>query len=141
RLFRAGGGWMVRWTLRDAGTEIARITRSATSAIPLLAAGADLAADELARRYHEVTVSGPPGEYVVRVHAIASAGAYARLRAYLDALPFVRAVAPLAAEGDRLTLRLNLASGIEGFRAAVRQGAVLREDTDAGAVPSFGLMP
>jgi len=53
----------------------------------------------------------------------------------------VRAVAPLAAEGDRLTLRLNLASGIEGFRAAVRQGAVLREDTDAGAVPSFGLMP
>jgi len=141
RLFRAGGGWMVRWTLRDAGTEIARITRSATSAIPLLAAGADLAADELARRYHEVTVSGPPGEYVVRVHAIASAGAYARLRAYLDTLPFVRAVAPLAAEGDRLTLRLNLASGIEGFRAAVRQGAVLREDTDAGAVPSFGLMP
>lgn len=141
RLFRAGAGWMVRWSVRDAGAEVDRITRSDSSALPLLAAGADLAADALARRYQVASVSGPPGRYQITIHGIASAGMYARLRAYLDTLPFVRAVEPLAADGDRLTLRLDLASGIEGLRAAVRQGVVLREDAEAGEVPGFGMLP
>lgn len=141
RLYRAGGGWMAQWTLRDASAEVARITRSATSAIPLLAAGADLAADELARRYRDLAVSGPSGQYLVRIHGIASAEAYARLRAYLDTLPFVRAVQAMDADGDRLTLRLDLASGMEGFRAAVGQGVVLREDAAGDEVPGFRMMP
>lgn len=141
RLYRAGGGWMAQWTLRDAGAEIGRITRSGTSTSVLLAAGADLAADELARRYRDLAMSGPPGQYQVRIHGIASAQAYARLRAYLDTLPFVRAAQAMSAEGDALTLRLDLASGIEGFRAAIGQGAVLREDAETGELPSFGMMP
>lgn len=141
RLYRAGGGWMVQWILRDAGAEIGRITRSGTSTSVLLAAGADLAADELARRYRDLAVSGPPGQYRVRIHGIASAEAYARLRAYLDTLPFVRSVQALSADGDALSLQLDLASGIAGFRAAIAQGAVLREDTDSGEQPSFGMLP
>lgn len=141
RLYRAGGGWMAQWTLRDAGAEIGRITRSGSSTSTLLAAGADLAADELARRYRDLAVSGPPGHYRVRIHGIASAEAYARLRAYLDTLPFVRSAQALSADGDALSLQLDLASGIEGFRAAIMQGAVLREDADSGEQPSFGMMP
>ncbi|MDP2186312.1 MAG: DUF2066 domain-containing protein [Xanthomonadales bacterium] len=140
RLYRAGGGWMVQWTLRDAGAQIARITRPGANTSVLLAAGADLAADALARRYRDLAVSGPPGQYRVRIHGIASAEAYARLRAYLDTLPFVRAVQAMSAVDDELTVRLDLASGIEGFRAAIGQGAMLREDAEVGEIPSFGMI-
>src|SRR3546814_15019415 len=67
---------------------------------------------------------------------VCSSDLYARLRAYLDTLPFVRTVQAVSAEGDALTLQLDLASGIEGFRAAIAQGAVLREDADRGEPPS-----
>jgi len=46
----------------------------------------------------------------------------------------------MSADGDALTLRLDLASGIEGFRAAIGQGAMLREDAEVGEIPSFEMI-
>ena len=141
RLFRSAGGWSVQWQLRESGTELARIQRTSPDAASVLAAGADLAADELGRRYSELAQSGTPGQYTIVVRGIASAAQYARLRAYLDTLPLVRAVQPLRAEGDTLILQLDLGAGIDALRRLFASGAIVRDDAPLDDLPGFRMTP
>lgn len=141
RLYRSAGGWSAQWQLRESGTELARIQRTSADAASVLAAGADLAADELGRRYRELAQSGTPGQYTIVVRGIVSAAQYARLRAYLDTLPLIRAVQPLGAEGDALTLQLDLGAGIDALRRLFASGAIMRDDAPLGDLPGFRMTP
>jgi len=141
RLYRAAGGWSAQWQLRESGTELARLQRTAPDAASVLAAGADLAADALGKRYRELAQSGTPGQYLIVVRGIQSAAHYARLRAYLDTLPLVRAVQPTRADGDTLTLRLDLGAGIDSLRSVFAAGAILRDDAPLDELPGFRMTP
>lgn len=141
RLYRSAGGWSAEWQLRESGAELARTQRTAPTAAEVLAAGADLAADELGRRFRELAQSGSPGQYRIVVRGIDSAAQYARLRAYLDTLPLVRAVLPIRAEGDTLTLQLDLGAGIDALRRLFADGAVLRDDVPLDDQPGFRMTP
>lgn len=141
RLYRSAGGWTAQWQLRESGSELTSIQRTAADAATVLAAGADMAADALGRRYRELSESGTPGQYLIVVRGITSAAQYARLMAYLDTVPLVRSVQPTLAEGDSLTLRLDLAAGMEGLRRLFASGAILREDAPLDDLPGFRMTP
>lgn len=143
RLQRQGGGWAVEWRVLDNGEQIAETRLTDADARVLLAAGADLAADALARRYASQLVdSGPPGTYRIVVEAVRDAEDYARLMGYLRGLPLVRASTPLAAQADQLELSLDLGTGIDGFARLVERAGVLQpQPANADEVRRFRLQP
>jgi uncharacterized protein len=127
RLYRAGDGWAADWRLIEAGATIERQQVRHPQAATALAAGADLAADALARRHFgRLFDAGPAGRYTIWVEGILSGHDYARLIGYLQQLPLVRSVTPVRAVDDRLLLDLDLGSGVEGLARQVAGDIVLQ---------------
>ena len=108
----------------------------------VLAAGADGLVSTLSRHYAERILSGPAGDYRIRVVGLARAEDYARLLQYLKELPIVLDVRPGLADGDTLQLELALAAGVEGLLRLVEGGGVLVADAagDDG-ITVFRLQP
>lgn len=142
KLFRNGGGWTAQWKLYDGEQLLAEVSPSAADAPSVLAAGADLAADTLAARAASVaSSSGPAGLYQVAIEGIASGEDYARVMAYLGQLSVVRSASPRHAEGDRLELELDLATGLEGLARLIESGTTLSLVSAGASSPRYRLQP
>ncbi|MFC7300657.1 DUF2066 domain-containing protein [Cognatiluteimonas weifangensis] len=116
KLRRGNGGWVADWIFVDHGKVLARWSDSDRSARRAMAAGADGAADALARRYAKVAPIGPPGRYLVRFTGLDSSQDYLRLSAWLQDLSVVRGITPVRATPEALDLELELTTGVAGLR-------------------------
>lgn len=142
RLYRSGSGWTAEWALYDGEQRLGEGSRSAPDAATVLAEGADLAADQLARRSAvSVADAGPAGTYPVVIEGIGDADDYARCLAYLARLSVVRATRVAGAEDARLLLELELRSGLSGLRQLIANGQTLEALDEDAARGRFRLLP
>lgn len=132
RLYRDAGGWSADWTLVDNGKVLSHWQSRDADARRAMAAGADGAADALARRYAKVSPDAAPGQFRLRIEGLHGSDDYLRLAGYLDGLPVVRRVAPVSATPDALELEVDLASGLASFSRYVGRAGVLVRVPDAG---------
>ena len=116
KLYQRNGEWVADWIFVDHGKVLDRWSSSNRSARLAMAAGADGAANALARRYAKAEPIGEPGRYRVAFTGIDDARDYMRLVAWLRNAPVVRDATPLLATPGRLELDLDLATGIPGLR-------------------------
>lgn len=142
KLFRSGSGWTAEWVLFDGEQRLGEISRSAPDSATVLAEGADLAADLLARRSAvRVADAGPAGAYPVEVEGLRDADDYARTLAYFGRLSVVRATRVAGVEGGRLMLELDLRSGLSGLRQLTANGQTLESLDEDAAKGRFRLLP
>lgn len=142
KLYRAGGGgWMADWRFVDDGRELAAWTTRDGDARRAMAGGADGAADALVKRYARVQEVGAEGSYRIRVSGIHSADDYLRVTAALQALPVVRSIVPVQANGERLELELGLLSGLQGLERMLGPDSVLQPLYPATSPAEGGVAP
>ena len=97
----------------------------------MIATGADGAADALTKRYAKRGTAGPAGTYAVTFTGINSSDDYMRLAGYLDNLQIIRKITPQRATPEQVTLSLELATGLAGFkRMAARDGVIVATEGD-----------
>ena len=134
KVYRSGEGWKGDWTFVDNGKVLSSWSTTDTDARRVIATGADGAADALTRRYATRGTAGPPGTYAVTFTGIDSSDDYMRLAGYLDNLQIVRKITPQRATPEGVTLALELATGLPGFkRMATRDGVVVPAEDDLPA--------
>jgi hypothetical protein len=136
KLYRAAGGWTADWTFVDHGRVLSTWTASEHDARRAMAAGADGAADALARRYAKATATGPAGLYRVTFTGIDSSEDFMRLAGYLQGMPVVRRVVPVRATPEGLQVDLDLTTGLSGFRRLIDDSVLHDEE---GEPPVFRL--
>ena len=135
KLYRKGSGWRADWIFVDDGRVLSSWSVEERDARQALAAGADGAADALAKRYAKAPASDPAGDFRVVFSGIDDSDDYLRLSAWLQALPVVTDITPLGASGDALEFELALSTGLSGLaRMAARSEVV--EVIDDGAMPT-----
>ena len=115
KLYRSGGGWAADWIFVDQGRVLDRWSSQDRSALRTMAAGADGAADALARRYARAEPVGEPGRYRVAFTGIDEARDYMRLVAWLGEAPVIADATPVRAAPGRLEFDLELATGLPGL--------------------------
>jgi len=126
KLYRVPGGWRADWTFADRGKVLATWTADQTDARRAMAAGADGAADAIAKKYAKrSTAAGQAGRYTVRIDGLRGTDDYLRLMSYLQGLAVVRGISPIRAEPEALTLELDLLTGLPGLKRAAGGGEVL----------------
>lgn len=136
KLYRKDDGWAADWTFVDAGKVLSRWSQSGASARPMLASGADGAADALTRRYaRRPAETGPPGTYRVLFTGIDSTDDYVRLSGYLQSLTVVRQMRPVRATPQGLEFDLELISGLSGFKRMAERDSTLT--STEGATPTY----
>lgn len=125
RLYRSEGGWVAEWSLQEEGNELRRWRSTQADARNALADGADGSADALAGRFALLMSAGEAGSHQVVVRGLRNGSDLLTVMGYLQGLAMVRQVTPLDASGDDLRLRLDLSTGLQGFRGLVAGGRVL----------------
>jgi uncharacterized protein len=141
RLQRSDSAWSANWLLLDHGSELKRWSATDPEAAAVLAAGADGLVSALSRDYAERIMSGPAGDYRIRVLGLTGSDDYARVVQYLKGLPIVRNVRPAVAEGDTLQIDLALSAGVDGLSRLVEGGGVLVPEPATDATAVFRLEP
>ena len=136
KLYRQGRGWRADWVFVDDGRVLSSWSEESRDAREALAAGADGAADALARRYAKAPPSEPAGDFRIVFTDIDTADDYLRLSAWLQQLTVVTGITPLSADGESLEFELALSTGLSGFaRMAARSDVVEAIGDGAPATP------
>jgi hypothetical protein len=135
RLLReAGGGWSARWSLYQEGAAD-QWSASSGQWQDLIAGGIDGAADILAQRFSRpVSAEGEKTAELV-ITNVRSLVDYDRALGYLRGLDGVQAVEVGALEGERLSVRLQLASDRASLVRLIGFGSTLARDA-AGTQPA-----
>jgi len=142
RVFRSGSGWTSEWVLSHGDTEISRWSVSDPSPQLAIAAGADGAADAIARRDSVAIDLGQPGSLTIEVAGLRGSSDFTRAMGYLQTLAVVRSLRVLDARPEGMRLQLDLAVGPEGFARFVAGGGVLRADPQGSEdAPRYLLQP
>jgi uncharacterized protein len=123
-LMRGSEGWRVRWSAYEEGEVLGSTTAADADAASLLRQGADLLADSLAARYR-IAAGGELERIRIALEGLAPLDDYARAMAYLQRLPGVQRVQPVLAEGERLSLEIDLPGGLAQLERLVALGRVL----------------
>ena len=135
KLYRGnGGGWVADWVFVDGGRELSRWTTRDGDARRAMAGGADGAADALVKRYAKAVMAGAAGTYRIRINGIRSAADYLRVSAALQAVPVVKAIVPVQANGEQLELDLELLSGLQGLNRMLGADSALQALAPASGV-------
>jgi hypothetical protein len=137
KVYRSVSGWSGWWSLVQGGTEIARWPVTDPDPKKVIAAGADGAANALAKRDAVFLDTGPAGLYAIEVSGLRQQSDYLKLMRYLGSLSVVRKVHVTQADPDRVQLQLDLSVGARGFRTLVAAGDALQ----AIAAPTEGTPP
>ncbi len=117
KLYRNKGGWKADWIFVDRGRVLSRWSTESADARRAMAGGADGAADALVKRYARRNPdAGTPGTYAVRVVGVDGADDYIRLSAQLQTVAVVERFTPVRATPEGLDLRLDLSTGMAGFK-------------------------
>lgn len=126
KLYRAGNGWRADWIFVDDGKVLARTSSNDGDARRAMAAGADMAANALIRKYARATApASPPGDFTLTIGGVKDAHDYLRLIGWLEGHALVGSVVPVSAGDNALVLRLHLKTGLAGFTRALGRDGVL----------------
>ncbi|MGY0505312.1 DUF2066 domain-containing protein [Luteimonas sp. e5] len=137
---RAGSGWRADWIFVDNGRVLARRSETGADARRVIATGADVAGDALARKYARATVpASPPGDFRLVFSGIHSGSDYLRLVGYLERHSLVGTVVPVSAEGEQAVFVVHLKSGLAGFRRVIERDGVIAADQAEGGDAAFRL--
>jgi uncharacterized protein len=126
KVYRSVSGWSGWWSLVQGGVEIARWPVTDPDPKRVIAAGAEGAANALAKRDAVYLDTGPAGLYAIEVSGVRQQADYLRLMRYLGGLSVVRKVNVIRAEPDKVQLALDLSVGARGFRTLVAAGDALQ---------------
>ena len=132
KLYRSTkGGWQADWVFLDNGRALARTSSTDSDARRAMAAGADVAADALIRKYAKPAKTvGPPGKYVLTITGVNSTDDFIRLAGYLERSAVVKRATPLRASPDGLTYEVELVSGVAGLAKVAARDGVLEQVGD-----------
>lgn len=131
KLYRHEGGWKADWVFVDGGRVLSRWSTENADARRAMAGGADGAADALVKRYAKRNPdAGSPGTYTVRVVGIDSADDYIRLSAQLQKVAVVQRFTPVRATPEGLELRLDLSTGMGGFKRLLDDEVLVPAEAD-----------
>lgn len=120
------GGWTADWVFQDAGKVLARTSSTDADARRAMAAGADIAADALIRKYAKPAKPlSPPGAFTISFSGVGSTDDFIRLAAYLERLAVVKRATPVSAGPDALVYELELSTGLAGFARSVERDGVI----------------
>jgi len=137
KLYRADNGWKADWVFIDNGRELNRWSTSDGNAMRAMSAGADGAADALVRRYAKAgAATGQAGSYRIVVGGVDSADDYLRLVSGLRAVPVVRNITPVRAQGSQLELSLDMTTGLAGLNRMLGDGGVIVPSAVPSAEPA-----
>jgi hypothetical protein len=126
KVYRSVSGWSAWWLLLQGGEEVARWPVTDPDPKRVIAAGADGAANALAKRDAVYLDTGPAGLYAIEVSGVREQADYLRLMRYLGSLSVVRKAHVTMADPDRVQLQLDLSVGARGFRTLVAAGDALQ---------------
>jgi hypothetical protein len=126
KVYRSKSGWSGWWLLLQGGNEVARWPVTDPDPKRVIAAGAEGAANALAKRDAVYLDTGPAGLYAIEVSGVRQQADYLRLMRYLGGLSVVRRVNVIRAEPDKVQLALDLSVGAKGFRTLVAAGDALQ---------------
>jgi hypothetical protein len=126
KVYRSKSGWSGWWLLVQGGSEVARWPVTDPDPKRVIAAGAEGAANALAKRDAVYLDTGPAGLYAIEVSGVRQQADYLRLMRYLGGLSVVRKVSVIRAEPDKVQLALDLSVGARGFRTLVAAGDALQ---------------
>lgn len=136
KLYRQGSGWRADWVFVDDGRVLSSWSAEERDARVALAAGADGAADAMAKRYAKAPPSEPAGRFRVTFSGIDTADDYLRLSAWLQDVPVVTEITPVGARDDVMEFELALGTGLSGFaRMAARSDVVEAVEAGSPAAP------
>lgn len=134
------GGWQADWIFLDNAKQLAKTSTTDADARRAMAAGADVAADALIRRYARAgRPLGPPGRYTVTFTGVNSTDDFIRLAAYLERTAVVKRATPVRATPEALVYELELVSGLPGFSKIVARDDVLEPAGAGDDVATFHL--
>lgn len=140
KLFRAGNGWGSEWRIYDGQRLLAQHEPSALDAASVLRAAADFLADTLAARAVQYASDGGAGSYEVEIAELRSSEDFARVMQGLRRMSVVRGIHPLAADGERLRLQLDLTIGLDGFARMVEGAGWLDRRKSESGTTRFALV-
>ncbi|MDR2872047.1 MAG: DUF2066 domain-containing protein [Xanthomonadaceae bacterium] len=125
KLYRRGNAWAADWVFIDNGRVLASVSVNDSDPRRAIAAGADVAADALIKRYARAEGAGPSGSYRLTFTGLNNADDYLRLSGALQRMSVVRRITPVRASGDRLELDLELLTGISGFNRLLTSSSAI----------------
>jgi hypothetical protein len=126
KVYRSVSGWSGWWLLVQGGAEVARWPVTDADPKRVIAAGADGAANALAKRDAVYLDTGPAGLYALQVDGVRRQDDYLRLMRYLQTVSVVRRATVTRADPESVQLQLDLSVGAKGFRTLVAAGDVLQ---------------
>jgi hypothetical protein len=125
KVYRSVSGWSGWWLLVQGGVEVARWPVTDPDPKKVIAAGAEGAANALAKRDAVYLDTGPAGLYAIEVMGVRRQDDYLRLMRYLGSLSVVRRAHVTRADPESVQVQLDLSVGARGFRTLVAAGDAL----------------
>ncbi len=119
------GEWLGRWSLYFEGDEVLNWEQRGDQAAPIVVAGIDQVADELASRYAQVAGEHDAGEFLLRVAGVRALADFVRAERYLRSLAPVEQVQVAVVEPGQVTFRLRLRGSRGGLEKAIALSPVL----------------
>ena len=126
KMSRAGNAWNVEWLLMRDDTEMARWNFSDLDPQRVIASGADDAAEAIAQRDAVLRFVGAPEQIQVQIGELNDQDQFSRVMGYLQSQVVINQLRVVQAQGNSLTLELNLAISAEEFANLMADGKVLR---------------
>ncbi len=126
RLLRLPNGhWLGRWSLYFEGDAIMSWELEEATVAPIVEAGIDQVADELASRYAQLAGGPDEGQFLLRVAGVDNLHDFVRVERYLRSLAPVEAVQVAVVEPNQVSFRLDLRGSRAGLEKAIALSPVL----------------
>ena len=126
KLYRSVSGWSAWWLLWQDGAELGRWPVTKADARTVIASGADTVADYFAKRDASHLDAGRSGMVRMEVIGVETLNDYVRVISFLQTHAAVRSVDVDIAAPGKLSLRVNLRSGVNAFRGLMRSSTTLQ---------------
>lgn len=126
KVYRSVSGWSAWWVLWQDGAELGRWPATKADARAVIATGADAVADYFAKRDASHLDAGRSGVTRMEILGINSLEDYVRAISFLQTHASVRSVDVEVAAPGKLSLRVDLRSGVNAFRGLMRSSNTLQ---------------
>jgi hypothetical protein len=126
KVYRSVSGWSAWWLLWQDGVELGRWPATKADARAVIATGADAVADYFAKRDASHLNAGRSGVNRMEILGVDTLDDYVRAISFLQTHPSVRSVDVEVAAPGKLSLRVDLRSGVNAFRGLMRSSNTLQ---------------
>lgn len=126
KVYRSVSGWSAWWVLWQDGAELGRWPATKADARSVIGSGADVVADYFAKRDASHLDAGRSGMVRMEITGVDTVEDYVRTISFLQTHASVRSVDVEIATAGKLSLRVDLRSGVNAFRGLMRSSNTLQ---------------